>query len=155
MSNGNDNPSLHDLNRGFSLVELMVALLITLILMAGIGQIFLSSKKSFLIQDTLGRMQENGRYALETVAQDVRRAGYWGGNSDIAAIKDHTTGGTSNGGKVATDDGTCSDVNWARMLTHRIFGKNDNRDNYTCLPSDTNPKCHIVILSGFTMINNS
>ena len=113
MHNGNNNSRLPRLSRGFSLVELMVALLITLILLAGIGQIFLSSKKSFTIQDSLGRMQENGRYAMETLAQDVRRAGFWGGNADITAIDDYV-GGT---GKVATDDGTCTDANWARMLT--------------------------------------
>ena len=43
-------------SRGFSLVELMVALVITLILLAGIGQIFLSSKKSYAIQDTLEKL---------------------------------------------------------------------------------------------------
>jgi len=128
-------------NRGFSLVELMVALVITLILLAGIGQIFLSSKKSFVIQDSLGRMQENGRYAMETLAQDVRRAGFWGGNADITTIEDHV-GGT---GKVATDDGTCVDASWARMLTHRIFGKNDTRAGYSCLPSDTTHKGDILV----------
>ena len=51
--------------QGFSMVELMVALVISLILMGGISQIFLSSKKSFTIQDTLGRQQENGRYIIE------------------------------------------------------------------------------------------
>lgn len=123
-------------SRGFSLVELMVALVITLILTAGIAQIFLGSKKSFNIQETLGRMQENGRYAIESISADLRRAGYWGGNADISTIEDYTTGGVANGNNIATDDGTCTNVNWARMLTHRIFGKNDNRTNYTCLPTD-------------------
>ena len=117
MRNGTNTDKLSSLNRGFSLVELMVALLITLILLAGIGQIFLSSKKSFVIQDSLGRLQENGRYAMETLAQDVRRAGFWGGNADINAIDDFTPDAVSN--KIATDDGTCTDVNWARMLTRR------------------------------------
>ena len=72
--------------RGFSMVELMVALVITLILLAGIGQIFLSSKKSFVIQNNLARIQENGRYAMDVVASDLRRAGYWGGNADINTI---------------------------------------------------------------------
>jgi type IV pilus assembly protein PilW len=141
MSNETNLSKLPGLNRGFSLVELMVALVITLILLAGIGQIFLSSKKSFTIQDSLGRMQENGRYAMETLAQDVRRAGFWGGNADITTIKDHV-GGT---GKVATDDGTCVDASWARMLTHRIFGKNDTRAGYSCLPSDTTHKGDILV----------
>ncbi len=123
--------------KGFSLIELMVALLITLILTAGIAQIFLGSKKSFNIQETLGRMQENGRYAIDSISSDLRRAGYWGGNADITAIEDYTPGGIANGNSIAIDDGTCTDVNWARMLTHRIFGKNDNRTSYTCLPADT------------------
>jgi len=145
MSNETNLYKLPGRNRGFSLVELMVALVITLILLAGIGQIFLSSKKSFTIQDSLGRMQENGRYAMETLAQDVRRAGFWGGNADITTIKDYTPGGASNGNKVATDNGTCTDVNWARMLTHRIFGKNDTRAGYSCLPSDTTHKGDILV----------
>jgi type IV pilus assembly protein PilW len=129
-------------NRGFSLVELMVALLITLILLAGIGQIFLSSKKSFVIQGSLGRMQENGRYAMEALTQDLRRAGFWGGNADISSIEDYVGGS----GKVATDDGTCADASWARMLTHRIFGKDDTRAGYTCLPPDTSHKGDILVL---------
>jgi type IV pilus assembly protein PilW len=142
MSNEINLSKLPGRNRGFSLVELMVALVITLILLAGIGQIFLSSKKSFTIQDSLGRMQENGRYAMETLAQDVRRAGFWGGNADITTIEDHV-GGT---GKVATDDGTCVDASWARMLTHRIFGKDDTRAGYSCLPADATHKGDILVL---------
>ena len=61
-------------------------MVITLILLGGIAQIFLGSKKSFTIQESLGRMQENGRYAMEVLTQDLRRAGYWGGNADITEI---------------------------------------------------------------------
>ena len=142
MNHAHTRPQRLGFARGFSLVELMVALLITLILLAGVAQIFLSSKKSFVIQDSLGRLQENGRYAMETIAQDVRRAGYWGGNADITAIHDYTSGDN----KVATDDGTCADANWVRMLTHRIFGKNDTRTDYTCLPSDTTHAGDILVL---------
>jgi type IV pilus assembly protein PilW len=114
--------------RGFSLVELMVALVITLILLAGIGQIYLSSKKSFTIQDTLGHQQENGRYAVETIAQDVRRASYWGGNADIDYIS-----GTLG---MVNDDGTCktSDNSWGRMLDMPILGKNNTNAGYDCIP---------------------
>ena len=104
---------------GFSLVELMVALVITLILLAGIGQIYLSSKKSFTIQDTLGHQQENARYAVETIAQDLRRVSYWGGNADIGLIL-----GTLG---MVNDDGNCStsDTTWGRMLDRPIYGKNN------------------------------
>ena len=119
--------------RGFSLVEMMVAMVITLILLAGIAQIFQSSKKSFTIQDSLGRIQENGRYALETVVTDLRRAGYWGGNSDITDI-----GGTED---VLPETGDCTstDTLWATRLDRRIYGKNDSKTDgegaYDCIPA--------------------
>lgn len=124
--------------KGFSLVELMVALVITLILLAGIAQIFLGSKKSFTIQESLGRMQENGRYATEVLIQDLRRAGYWGGNADVTEI----TGTQSH----FAETGQCSNNTWARMLSHRIFGKDDNRAGYGCLPADTVHTGDILVL---------
>jgi prepilin-type N-terminal cleavage/methylation domain-containing protein len=122
-------------SRGFSLVELMVALVITLILLAGIGQIFLSSKKSYAIQDTLGRMQENGRYAMDVLKADLRRAGYWGGNADISTIQgslginDTTTEACTTTGQSA----------WARMLNRGIYGLNlsgtekPSTSSYACI----------------------
>jgi len=127
--------------RGFSLVELMVALVITLILLAGIGQIFLSSKKSYTLQDSLARMQENGRYAMDTLSQDLRRAGYWGGNADITEI-----GGTL---PLLNEDGIClgsGNNDWARKLDKKIFGLNDNRTNYGCLPSTTLPSQDVLMV---------
>ncbi|MCG6887780.1 MAG: PilW family protein [Proteobacteria bacterium] len=146
MDTRNINDKLPRHSRGFSMVELMVAMVITLILMAGVSQIFLSSKQSYVIQDTLGRMQENGRYAMEVLTTDLRRAGYWGGNADINAIEDNTPAGASNGNKIATDDGSCTSADWARMLTYSIFGRDDNRTNYGCLPSDTTHVGDILVV---------
>ena len=127
--------------RGFSLVELMVSMVITLILLAGIGQIFLSSKKSYTLQNSLSRMQENGRYAMDTLSQDLRRAGYWGGNADITEI----------GGTLAqlSEDGNCAgsgNSDWARMLDKKVFGLNDSRTNYGCLPSTTLPAQDVLLV---------
>lgn len=118
--------------QGFSLVELMVAVVISLILTAGMSQIFLSSKKSFIIQDSLGRQQENGRYAIGTITADLRRAGYWGGNARIEAV-------TGSLGSVA-DNGSCPDnpgnTTWGRMIDRRISGLNDTRAGYACIPTE-------------------
>ena len=119
--------------RGFSMVELMVALVIALILMGGISKIFLSSKKSFTIQDSLARQQENGRFLIEILSQDLRRAGFIGGIGATTII------GTE--GEV-TDNGTCPTANntWGRMLDNRIFGLNDTNTSYVssstyaCIP---------------------
>lgn len=62
--------------RGFSLIELMVAITVGLILIAIIAQIYLSSKQTYRSQDDLSRMQEEGRYAIEMLSRYARLAGY-------------------------------------------------------------------------------
>ena len=63
---------------GFTLVELMIAMLIGVVLMGGVIQIFASSKQTYRTQDELGRTQENARYAMEVLLKDIRMAGYMG-----------------------------------------------------------------------------
>jgi type IV pilus assembly protein PilW len=63
---------------GLSMVELMVAITIGLILSAGIIQIFANSKQTYRIEESLSRVQESGRLALDFIANDVRMASYWG-----------------------------------------------------------------------------
>jgi type IV pilus assembly protein PilW len=118
-------------SRGFSMVELMIAMVITLILLGGIAQIFQSSKKSFTIQDSLGRQQENGRYATDIISTDIRRAGYWGGNADVSGV----IGSESRVAPAASCN--TGDNTWARMIERRIFGLNHTQTteigNYNCV----------------------
>jgi type IV pilus assembly protein PilW len=64
--------------QGFSLVELMVAVTISFILMAGISHIFLGSKTSYNLQDGLGRLQENARFALDILHHSISMTAYSG-----------------------------------------------------------------------------
>lgn len=64
--------------RGFSLVELMIAMTIGFIVLAGIGYLYLESRQAFRSMDNLSRMQESARYALEIMSRDIRMAGYRG-----------------------------------------------------------------------------
>ncbi len=63
---------------GFSLVELMVAMVISLLLMAGVIQIFSGTKSAFLSTEGQSRLQENARFALTRLSQDISAAGYLG-----------------------------------------------------------------------------
>lgn len=78
---------------GLSLVEMLVALVISLFLIAGVIQLFIGSKQTYRFHDALSRVQENGRFALEAMARDIRMAGYQpvGGTATITAIKDPRT----------------------------------------------------------------
>jgi type IV pilus assembly protein PilW len=62
--------------RGFTLVELIVALAVSLILLAGVIQVYLSSKQAYRVQDNIARIQENGRLAIDFLSRYIRLAGY-------------------------------------------------------------------------------
>ncbi|WKD49316.1 PilW family protein [Microbulbifer spongiae] len=64
--------------RGISLVELMVSITVGLVLMAGVVQLFLSSKLTFTTQQAMSRVQETGRLAMEFMSEDIRMAGHMG-----------------------------------------------------------------------------
>lgn len=72
---------LPSLQRGLTLVEMMVAMVVGLILMAGVLEIYLSSKQSDRVLTAEARMQENGRFAIHFLADDIRMAGYTGCNT--------------------------------------------------------------------------
>lgn len=63
---------------GMSLVEVMVAVLISTILVLGVTDLFGNSFFSSRSNNELTRMQEAGRVALEVIGADARRAGYQG-----------------------------------------------------------------------------
>ncbi|BAZ93316.1 type IV pilin [Thiohalobacter sp. COW1] len=63
---------------GITMIEIMVALTVSLILAAGVMQIFISSKSTYHMQTESARLQENGRFAAEFMARDIRMAGYTG-----------------------------------------------------------------------------
>lgn len=60
---------------GFTLVEVMVALVLGLLLTAGIVSIFQATSSTNRVQHSLARVQENGRYAVARLNSDLRAAG--------------------------------------------------------------------------------
>ncbi|GAA3927895.1 PilW family protein [Litoribacillus peritrichatus] len=68
---------------GMTLVELMIAMLLGLILTASLVQVFLANKQTFMMADFLGRAEENGRYAMNILTDDIRMAGYSSGDPVI------------------------------------------------------------------------
>jgi type IV pilus assembly protein PilW len=72
--------------RGFSLVEMMVAITIGLIILAAVSAVFVSSKRSYSTQDRLARLQENARFAIQFLTRDIRMAGYSGCAKDITNV---------------------------------------------------------------------
>ncbi len=76
---------------GLSLIELMIALGLSMVLTLGVIQIFMSSKQTSRVQNSLARLQENARFALDLLAHDVRMAGQLGCNSNAAVVNNSGT----------------------------------------------------------------
>ena len=63
---------------GFSLVELMIAMVLGLIIIGGSISIFASNARSSNLNQTLSTLQSNARFALDMIGLEVRAAGYLG-----------------------------------------------------------------------------
>jgi type IV pilus assembly protein PilW len=71
---------------GLTLVELMIAMALSLLLMGGAIGIFIGSKQAYRTEDAMSRNQEAGRFAISALSQQIRSAGY-AGCSNLADIK--------------------------------------------------------------------
>ncbi|MFO1469003.1 MAG: PilW family protein [Steroidobacteraceae bacterium] len=63
---------------GLSLVELMVALTISVVLIFGATQVYVDSRNAYNTNEAIARLQENARYAMSVIEPDVRMSNYWG-----------------------------------------------------------------------------
>jgi type IV pilus assembly protein PilW len=64
--------------RGFGLIELMVALALGLIVVLGVAQIFISAKNTYVSQNASASMQEDARFVLSKMLQEIRMVGMFG-----------------------------------------------------------------------------
>ncbi|MGH8664282.1 MAG: PilW family protein [Burkholderiales bacterium] len=64
--------------RGFTLVELMVTLALGLFIALGLAQVFASSNESYDSLSQAAQQIENGRFAVQTLENDLKHAGYYG-----------------------------------------------------------------------------
>jgi len=106
--------------QGMTLVELMVAMAIGLFLVGGALFVYSQSKNTYRAGDSLARLQETARFAMDTLEPDVRLARFWGRSSSPARI-------TTPPGMVITCDG--ADVtDWVTDLEAAVEVRDDSYD---------------------------
>lgn len=64
--------------RGFTLVELLVAMLLGVTLLFGLTQLFSNSRDGMRMQAALASVQDSGRVAVELLSRDIRNADFSG-----------------------------------------------------------------------------
>ena len=72
--------------RGFTLVEMMVALTISVVLMLGLTVVFVGNSRSYSENERSSRQIENGRYALGLLADAARHAGFYGEVANVTNL---------------------------------------------------------------------
>ena len=90
--------------RGFSLIELMVAMVIGLLLTVTISQLFVMSKRNFSSTDDSARVQENIRFAAQLFTRHLRLAGYRASATTLSSTT--FASGTDTAGLFGIDGGT-------------------------------------------------
>lgn len=71
--------------RGMSLVEIMVSLALGLVLVTGVLSLYRSTQLTFRNHESLARLQESGRFALELMTREIREAGFTPCGSPLTA----------------------------------------------------------------------
>lgn len=120
-----------------SLIEIMIALVISLFLIAGVIQLFIGSKQTYRSQDALSRIQENGRLAMESMATDIRMAGYVpiGTVLPAAAVTGTSASILVNGNAIPRDNITVSWVNNGNQS--RIYSIGTSASTPDCVNAGT------------------
>jgi len=63
-------------NKGVTLIELMIALVISSILIAALYRVFISQQKTYTVQDQVTDMQQNARQSINRMMSEIRMAGF-------------------------------------------------------------------------------
>ncbi len=115
--------SLKNNEQGFTIMELVVGLAISLILMGIAVKIFLVQQKSYNVQGQLSEMQQNIRAATDMIVRETKMAGYdptdlgfdgIGNNSSATSIQ-----------ILADLDGTETTTGTNEDITYKYYGDPD------------------------------
>jgi type IV pilus assembly protein PilW len=121
---------------GFSLVELMVSMAIGLMLLATLLVVFANASSARNELERNSRQFENGRYAVELLADDLRLAGYYG-EVDVDALA----------APAALPD-PCSTVpaEWAAAMPVHVQGYDGGSGAPACIPADVKANTDILVV---------
>ncbi len=94
--------------KGFTLVELMIAGTLGLILIGGMIQIFIGSSQTFRVQQSIAEVLDKGRTATNFISSEIENAGFGGDGlvaSAFSTLPNNVvfSAGTSNGSGVVDD----------------------------------------------------
>lgn len=114
---------------GFSLIELMIALLLGVLVVAGLINVLIANRQAYHLQEANNSNQQNLRFAMDSIGWSLRMADFWGGVS-AANI---------TGAPTVTGGSGC-DAAWAIAVVDGVFGYDGSSGTgvfplATCIPT--------------------
>lgn len=161
--------------KGLTLVELMIALLIAAIVIAGVMSVFVSVIRHSHGDIELGRLDSNLHKVVGTIARDVGRAGYWA-NSETSATNPFTQSGTdisvnaanncllitydhNDDGSLPSESSGSDDERYGYRLMNGAIQYRPNNASFDCAASSaswtnmTDP--NVVTITNFSVTKNT
>lgn len=126
------NNILQQRQLGLTLIEILIAMVLGIFLLAGVVQIFTGSQRNYQMQENLSRLQENGRFAMDFITRDVRMVGLQGCTGDNAeSIADPS--------KLPND--TALDMVLSAGFNLQLSGVNDVATDWNSVACDVGDEC--------------
>ncbi|HXS72443.1 MAG TPA: PilW family protein [Rhodanobacteraceae bacterium] len=97
---------------GFSLIEMMIAVVLGALVVAGLINVLMANRQAYHLQEANNYNQENMRFAMDRIGWSLRQASYWSGVHANQIIGTPAVGGTS---------GSCNQA-WALDAKDAVFG---------------------------------
>lgn len=111
--------------RGLTMIELMIALVIGAVLLIGAVTVYSTSRATYRVNESLARLQENARFAMSHMEPDLRLANYWGLTNRASTIE-RRKGQPNQLGAIVSD---CAD-RWYIDLDNPVEGANGTNTPY-------------------------
>jgi type IV pilus assembly protein PilW len=89
MSFGEDRKTLN--NGGYTLMELMVAMVIGMIVMASVATTFTTQTRAYSAQEQINQMEQNARGALDIMSRELKMAGYKPNGGSVTGVVSYST----------------------------------------------------------------
>jgi type IV pilus assembly protein PilW len=131
--------------RGFGLVEIMISVTLGLILTAALLQMVLGAQQSYMFSETMARVQDTGRFGIDLISRDIRRAGYLGLYSKVRDDDGRLLVGGTLGYAPAANTCVADDNSWARIIERPLYGLDDGPAGYACIPANAYLRGDIVV----------
>jgi type IV pilus assembly protein PilW len=129
----------HQPTKGFSLVELIVAMVLGVIVIGGAISVYLASKRSLTEVEQVVSLSENGRFALQLIGYSARHIGFYGGASPGDIIRPDGLG---------TVAGDCTGDAAAYDADNSFFAIRATRAEVRGCITDAMPYTDVLVIKG-------